>query len=77
VLDPTPHPVSLVYEDQTVVVVTSQVGITNARQLLGIRDLNYQKDEEFDDGSLVIAYPGEHQAHPCSQNVYIFLPLGA
>ena len=46
VLDPMPHPVSLVYEDQTVAVVTSQIGITNARQLIEIELL--KKMEGFD-----------------------------
>ena len=36
VLDVTPHPVSLVYKDQNTAVVTSQVGVDNARQSVEI-----------------------------------------
>ena len=46
VLDPAPHPVTLAYEDQTVAVVTSQIGIMNARQLVEIELL--KKMEGFD-----------------------------
>ena len=36
VLDPTPHPVSLVYADQHTAIVTAQIGIGNARQSVEI-----------------------------------------
>ncbi len=53
VLDATPHPVSLVYEDQTVAVVTSQIGISNARQMIEIeltkRMEGFDKFDHFED----------------------------
>jgi len=53
VLDPTPHPVSLFYADQAVAVVTSQIGIMNARHLVEIELLKrmegFDKFERFED----------------------------
>ena len=53
VLDSTPHPVTLAYENQTVAVVTSQIGIMNARQLVEIELLKkmegHDKFDRFED----------------------------